>query len=91
MKIIEMPKNEKKISEYLLLLKNSKTFEVRAETYEIIHDEEGNALIYRFLRMRKPVLEIEAIKIDLIVDKTAVDVDSAVSAVLFKKRNRGTK
>ena len=91
MKIIELPKNEKKISDYLVLLKNGKTFDVKAETYEIIHDEEGNALIYRFSRMRRPVLEIEAVKIDLIVDRIAVDVNSAVTAVLFKKRNRRSK
>lgn len=87
MKIVDLPK-DKKIVDYCILLKNGKTVEVKAETYEVISDLDGNSLTYRFFRMRRPVLEIEAIQVELIMDASAVDIERAVSASTFKKRNR---
>ena len=87
MKIVEIPK-DKKIVDYCILLKNGKVIDVKAETYEIIADLDGNSLTYRFFRMRRPVLELEAIQIDLIMDASAVDVTAAISAATFKRRNR---
>lgn len=88
MRVLDLPKPEKKLSDYVILLKNGKTIDVKAEVYDVVTDDEGNGLLYRFYRSKHAVLEIECIKVDMVADKSAVDVDAAITALLYKPRRR---
>lgn len=88
MKTLPLPKIEKKVNDYVILLKNGKTFNVSAESYDIIADDEGTPYLYRFYRARVTTLELEARNIELIAESNSVDVTAIISAVRHKPRRR---
>ena len=88
MKVLDMPKHEKKVAVFVVLLDNGRIIEINAETYEFVVDADETPLIYRFIRNRKPVADIEGIRVKLIIDADAVNVEAAIEAIQFKRRNR---
>lgn len=88
MKTLPLPKIEKKINDYVILLKNGKTIGVSAESYDIIADDEGTPYLYRFYRARVTTLELEARNIEAIAEANSVDVSAVISAIRHKPRKR---
>lgn len=88
MRVLDLPKAEKRLNNYIILLKNGKTIDVTAEIYDVVTDDDGNGLFYRFYKTKQPVLEIECVKIEMVADKSAVDVEAAIAAILYKPRKR---
>lgn len=75
-----------KISDYKILLKNGELIDCAAENYHDISSEDGEMLVYQFMKDKKIILEIEASKIEAILDTSAVNVDQIVTALKKKVR-----
>jgi hypothetical protein len=88
MKVLDLPKAEKRLSDYVILLRNGKTIEVKAEVYDVVTDDDGNGLLYRFYKAKHAVLELECVAVHMVADKDSVDVDAAITALLFKPRRK---
>ncbi|NBW41770.1 hypothetical protein EBR25_12325 [bacterium] len=88
MKVLTMPKPERKTTLFVVLLDNGRTIEINAESYEFVVDADETPLIYRFLKGRKPVADVEGARVRLVIDSEAADVEQAIEAIQFKKRNR---
>lgn len=88
MKVLALPKQEKRTTNFIVLLDNGRTIEITAESYEFVVDADETPLIYRFLKGRKPVADIEGGRVRLVIDSEAADVEQAIEAIQFKKRNR---
>lgn len=88
MKTLPLAKIERRVNDYVILLKNGKTIQVPAEAYDIIADEEGSPCLYRFYRTKVTVLELEARGIEAIAESNSVDVSAVISAIRHKPRNR---
>jgi len=87
-KVLSMPKQDKKTTLFVVLLDNGRTIEITAESYEFVVDADETPLIYRFLKGRKPVADVEGARVRLVIDSEAADVEQAIEAIQFKKRNR---
>jgi len=88
MRTLPLPKIEKKVNDYVILLKNGKTINVSAENYDIIADDEGTAYLYRFYRGKIVALELEARNIEAIAESNSVDVSAVITAIRHKPRRR---
>lgn len=88
MKTLPLPKIERKVNDYVILLKNGKTIEVPAEAYDVVADEEGTPCLYRFYRTRVTVLELEARGVEAIAEANSVNVTAVISAIRHKPRSR---
>lgn len=88
MKTLALPKIERKVNDYVILLKNGKTIKVCAEAYDIVADDEGCPYLYRFYRTKIIVLELEARNIEAIAEANSIDVASVISAIRHKPRKR---
>lgn len=91
MKTLPLPKLERKVNDYVILLRNGKTIQVAAETYDIVVDDEGSPCLYRFYRTKVTVLELEARGVEAIAEANSVDVTAVVAAIRHKPRKRKTQ
>lgn len=80
---------EKKTLNYIILLKSGATIAVTAENYDTHTDEDGNMHVYIFRKRQKPILEVEADSVKMVISKDDVDVEAAIQAI--KKRPRKPK
>ena len=88
MKVLALPKQEKKTTNFVVLLDNGRTIEINAESYEFVVDADETPLIYRFMKGRRPVADVEGARVRLVMDADSVDIEQAIEAIQFKKRNR---
>ena len=88
MKTLPLPKIERKVNDYVILLKNGKTIQVVAENYDIVADDEGCPYLYRFYKTKVIVLELEARGVEAIAEANSVDVSAVVAAIRHKPRSR---
>jgi hypothetical protein len=91
MKTLPLPKIERKVNDYVILLRNGKTIQVVAEVYDIVVDDEGSPCLYRFYRNKITVLELEARGVEAIAESNSVDVTAVIAAVRHKPRKRKTQ
>lgn len=88
MKTLPLPKIERKVNDYVILLRNGKTINVAAEVYDIVADDEGSPCLYRFYRTKITVLELEARGVEAIAESNSIDVSAVISAIRHKPRKR---
>ena len=88
MRVLEMPKSEKKVNDYVVLLKNGKTVDISSEIYDIVTDDDGIPFLYRFYKAKHAVLEIEARIVEMVADKSAVNVEAAIQAIRYRPRKK---
>lgn len=88
MKTLPLPKIERKVNDYVILLKNGKTINAAAEAYDIVADDEGAPYLYRFYRTKITVLELEARNVEAIAESNCIDVSAVISAIRHKPRKR---
>lgn len=88
MKTLPLPKIERKVNDYVILLRNGKTIQVAAEAYDIVADDEGSPCLYRFYRTKITVLELEARGVEAIAESNSIDVSAVISAIRHKPRKR---
>ena len=91
MRTLPLPKIDKKVNDYVVLLKNGKTINLNAESYDIITDDDGAAVLYRFYRNKITTLELEARNIEAIAESNCVDVSAVFTAIRYKPRKRKTQ
>jgi len=88
MKTLPISKIERKVNDYVILLRNGKTIQLAAEAYDIVADDEGSPCLYRFYRAKITVLELEARGVEAIAEANSVDVMAIVAAIRHKPRRR---
>lgn len=88
MRTLPLPKIERKVNDYVILLRNGKTINVVAEAYDIVADDEGCPYLYRFYRAKIIVLELEARNIEAVAESNSIDVAAVISAVRYKPRRK---
>ena len=96
MEIKPLPKTQSNLSTYVVLLKNGKSLQVVAETFDnLFAGEDYMPVLYRFYRNKRIIFEVEANDVRMIADKNDVDVEQAITALKYKhyrrKRNKSNE
>ncbi len=89
MEIRALPKVDKKLSTYVILLKNGKSLQVVAEMFDnLFAGEDYMPVLYRFYKNKRIIFEVEAGEVRMIADKHDVDVEQAITAIKYKHYRR---
>lgn len=89
MEVRTLPKADKNISTYIILLKNGKTLQIVAELFDnLFAGDDYVPVLYRFYRNKRIIFEVEANDVRMIADKHEVDVEQAISALKYKHYRR---
>lgn len=85
MEVLSAKKIVSKLSDYKILLTNGELVDCIAESYYAVGTDEGEMIVYQFTKDKKIILEIDASKIEAIIDSSAVNVEQIVNALKKKK------
>lgn len=70
---------------YVVLLTNGETFEVEAESYFDIADDEGNPIRLQFTKEKNTVLQLDATAVETVISKDSANWESILAAIRKKK------
>jgi hypothetical protein len=87
-RVLQMNNVKKKVAPvytYVVLLTNGETFEVEAESYFDIADDEGNPIRLQFVKDKNTVLKLDATAVETVISKDSANWESILAAIRKRK------